>query len=84
MNCFEATQSTSNYKGVSWNTKRKLWQAELSFNSKTSKSYFENEFDAAKKINQLYKNMGMLSKNPELSEIPNQQVTASFLNQSFS
>ena len=84
MNCFDAAQSTSNYEGVSWNAKKKLWQAEFSFNGKTSKSYFENEFDAAKKINQLCKNMRMLSKNSELSEIQNQLVTASFLNQSFS
>jgi len=68
-----AIQSTSNYKKISWDEKRQLWKAEFSFNGKISKSYFENEFDAAKRINQLCKNMGIPSKNPELPEIPNQQ-----------
>jgi len=54
---YVVTQSTSNYKGVSWDEKRKLWQAEFYFNDKKSISYFANELDAAKKINQLYENM---------------------------
>ena len=79
---FEAIQSTSNYKEISWDEKRQLWKAEFSFNGKISKSYFENELDAVKRINQLCKNIGIPSKNPELPEIPNQQVTPLFLNQS--
>ena len=82
MNWFEVTQSTSNYEGVSWNEKRKLWQSKFHFNGKTSKSYFENELDAAKRINQLCENMKILLKNPELPEMSNQQVTLLFLNQS--
>ena len=76
MNWFEDTQSTSNYVGVSWNEKRELWQAKFYFNGKTSKSYFENELDAAREINQLCENMGIPSKNFELLEIPNKQVTS--------
>jgi hypothetical protein len=76
---FELTQSTSNYGGVSWNEKKQLWQAEFYFNGKlTSTSYFKNELDAAKNINQLCQNMRIPLKNPELPEISNQQVTVLF------
>ena len=76
MKCFEATKSTSKYEGVSWYEIKKLWQADFSFNGKTSKSFFENELDAAREINQLCENMGIPSKNFELLEIPNKQVTS--------
>ena len=82
MNLFEPTQSTSKYEGVSWNEKRQLWKAEFYFNEKTTKSYFQNELDAAKRITQLCEKMKIPSKNPELMKILNQRVTSSFLNQS--
>ena len=74
MNLFEVIQSTSKYEGVSWNEKRNLWQAEFYINGKKQKSYFENEFDAAKKLNKLCEKMGIFPQNPEICEKPNQQV----------
>ena len=79
MNLFEATQSTSKYEGISWNEKRKLWQAEFYSNGKKSKAYFENEFDAAKTINQHYRKSGILPQNSEINEMPNPQVILSCL-----
>jgi len=67
------TQSTTNYKGVSWDEKKNLWQAEFYVNGKKSKCYFENELDAAKKINQLCKNMKISLKNPKPLEVLNPQ-----------
>ena len=36
---------------------------------------FKDELDAAKKVNQLCEKLGIPPKNPEISGIPNQQVT---------
>ena len=62
MNLFETTQSVSKFEAVSWNIKRNLWQAKFYINSKVKKFYFDNEFDAAKKL------------NLKLCGLPNQQV----------
>jgi len=67
------TQSTSKYNGVSWNEKKNLWQVEFDINGKKRKAYFEDEFDAAKKLNKLCEKMGMLPQNPGISETPNKQ-----------
>ena len=71
---FEATQSTSKYEGVSWNEKRNLWQAEVYINDKKQTFYFDNDFDAAKKLNTFCDKMKILSQNSEICEMPNQQV----------
>ena len=71
MNLFEATQSTSQYEGISWNEERKRWQVEFDFNGKKCKYYFENEFDAIKTRNRVYKKMKI---TPQNQEITNQQV----------
>ena len=65
MNLFETTQSTSQHTVISWNEERNRWQVEFDFDGKTRKYYFENEFDAIKTRNRIYKKMG----------IPNQPVT---------
>jgi len=72
------TRSTSIYKGVSWDEKRKLWKAEFYFNNKISKSYFENEVDAATKINQLCKKMQIPQKNPELPQQQKREKTSRY------
>ena len=36
--------------------------------------YFDNELDAAKKVNQLCEELGIPVKNPGISEIPNQKL----------
>merc|ERR1711925_4142 len=73
MSCAIATQLTSKYEGVSWNVKRHLWQAEFDTNGQKRKFYFDNEFDAAEKLNQLCDKMGIPQQNPEICDLLNQQ-----------
>ena len=80
INLFETIQSTSKYKEISWNEQKNQWQVEINFNYKNSKYYFDNELDAIKKRDQFYKKLEILSKNPEISVIPNLQVTHTILN----
>jgi phage terminase small subunit len=72
--CVITTQSTSKYEGVSWNEKRNLWQTEFDINGKVRKFYFNNEFDAVKKLNQMWDKMRIPPQNPKICELPNQQV----------
>merc|ERR1712034_162887 len=58
MVCTITTQSTSQHTGISWNEERNRWQVEFDFDGKTRKYYFENEFDAIKTRNRIYKKMG--------------------------
>jgi hypothetical protein len=47
---------------------------------------FNNELDAAKKVNELCKNFGVSHQNPKISAIPNCescQVTKSFVDANF-
>ena len=75
MNLFEITQSTSKYEGVSWNKNKNLWQVSFYLNGKKQKSYFGNEFDAAKTLNTICYTRRILPQNPEVCEIQNQKVT---------
>ena len=75
MNLFEITQSTSKYKGVSWNEKRNLWQTKFDINGKVKNFYFENKVDAVEKLNELCDKIKISPQNPTIHELPNQQVT---------
>merc|ERR1711925_65477 len=54
--------------------KRKLWKAEFYCNGNKIKSYFQNEIDAARKINQFSESIRLPSTNPEVPEILNQEA----------
>ena len=75
MNLFETTQSTSKYEGVSWDITRNLWQSKFCINGQKRKFYFDNEFDATKKINDFCDNMEIPPQNSQICDKPNQQVT---------
>ena len=75
MNSFEATQSTWKNEGVSWNEKRNLWQTEFYINGKKHKSFFDNEFDASKELNELCEKITIPLQHPDICEIKNQLVT---------
>jgi len=70
MICANVT-STSKYEGISWNKEKERWQVDFHLNGKKSKYYFDNELDAVKTRNRVYKRMVILSQNPK---IQNQQV----------
>jgi len=71
--CIIATQSTSKSEGVSWNEKRNLWQFELYINGQRRKFYFDNEFDATKKLNDFSYKMEIPSQNLQIYELPNEK-----------
>ena len=75
-NVFEAKEERPQYKGISWDKQRKKWCASLySKDGKRFGGYFNDELDAAKRVNQLCKEFGIAAKNPGISGAPNQQVT---------
>ena len=70
----EKKAKPSKYKGVSWHTKNKKWYVQLK--AKEKKVYggiFQDELDAAKRVNQLCEKFGIPLLNPEISAKTNQQ-----------
>ena len=78
----EKKEKTSQYKGVYWDRDRGKWHVQLWLKEGKSKygGYFQDELDAAKRVNQLCKELGIALQHPEISTIPNQQceVTTKF------
>merc|ERR1711925_27912 len=69
-------EKTSQYKGVSWHKKTKMWRVRLRVCKGGKVKFggmFKDELDAAKKVNQLCEEFGIRLKNPEISTKPNQQ-----------
>jgi len=67
-------EKTSLYKGVCWYRTRNKWRAEVRLKGKKIfGGYFNNEWDAAKKVNQLCEEFGISIQNPSLLQIPTQQ-----------
>jgi hypothetical protein len=79
----EKKEKTSQYKGVYWRGKRGKWcvQLRLKKQKPICGGHFKDEMDAAKRANQLCKELGIPLQNPEMSAIPNQkyQVTKKFI-----
>ena len=73
---------TSKYKGVSYHKHSDKWKVIVSLKGKKHKygGTFNDELDAAKRVNQLCEDLGIPLLNPEISAIPNQQyqVTKNF------
>jgi hypothetical protein len=70
----EPKQKTSQYVGVYWHKQRDKWFVQLRFQGGTRTSgTFNDELDAAKRVNQLCEEMGIPHKNSGISAIPNQQ-----------
>jgi len=64
-------QSMEEFLGMK---KKNLWQAEFYNDGKKQKSYFDNEVDAAKKLNMVHdKKTEILPQDTTISEILNQQ-----------
>jgi len=70
----QAKEKTSQYLGVHWNKQRKKWCARLHlYRHVHYGGTFNDELDAAKRVNQLCEQIGIPHKNPEISAIPNQK-----------
>jgi hypothetical protein len=70
----------SNYKGVSWHEQAGKWCVLISLKKQKQKygGLFKDELDAAKRVNQICVEMGIPSKNPEISAVPNQDYQVSY------
>ena len=74
MDIFETKGKTSHYRGVSWHKNNKKWIAQSILQGKLNYcGTFNDELDAAKRVNQLCKEHDISLKNPEIGTIPNQQ-----------
>jgi hypothetical protein len=76
---YQAKEKTSQYKGVYWHKNTRKWCAFVYLKGQTDQKYcggFDNELDAAKKVNELCQTFGIPLQNPEISAIPNQQYQA--------
>ena len=72
----EKKEKISQFKGVTWNKQRKTWYAQLFLKGQKQKysGYFNDELDAAKRINQLCEEFQIPLQNPGIAGMPNQQV----------
>jgi len=72
---WKAKEKTSQYRGISWNKTHGKWHAFLcSKGRKTHGGSFSNELDAAKRVNQLCKGLGIPERNPGIGTMPHQQL----------
>jgi hypothetical protein len=71
----QVRDKTSQYRGVSYDKQTCKWKALMYLKGKKQKfgGRFDDERDAAKRVNELCKEFGVSSQNPGMSAIPNQQ-----------
>ena len=83
MFAFQKKEKTSKYRGVYWHKKHKKWDARICLKGQKPKfgGYFEDEVDAAQKVNQLCEELQIPAQNPEISvmQIQQYQVTKKFV-----
>ena len=78
-NCFiivcESKQKPSQYKGVTYDKHSGKWNAQITPKGQKQKygGSFNDELDAAKRVNQLCEELEIPLLNPDISAIPNQQ-----------
>jgi hypothetical protein len=60
---------------VCWIKKSKKWRSQLKYENTKFSEYFDNELDAAKRVNQLCEKFGLPAKNIGISEAPTKKVT---------
>jgi len=71
---YQKRVKASQYKGVYWNNKRRKWYVQLSLNAE--KQYcgvFNDEMDAAIRVNEICQEWGIPPQNPGISSMPSQQ-----------
>ena len=77
----EPKQKISQYTGVCWHKRQDKWSVDLCLQGVKKKfgGYFNDELDAAKRINQLCEEFGIPHKNHGIGTIINQEVAQLFL-----
>ena len=71
----EPKQKTSQYKEVYWSESKNKWWVVLGLQGTKNKfgGYFDDELDAAKRLNQLCEEFGIPHKNHGISAKPNEE-----------
>jgi len=71
---YQKRERTSQYKGVYWHRKVKMWYARVSLKGYKQKyaGIFNDEQDAAKRVNQLCEELGIPPQNPGVVEMSTQ------------
>jgi hypothetical protein len=71
----EAKEKTSQYKGVTYHKKTGKWQTLVSLKGQQQKygGRFNDELDAAKRVNEICEDLGIPPQNPKIFAIQNQQ-----------
>ena len=84
-NVCEKKKKTSQYKGVYWHRKNRKWTVRICPKGQKQKygGMFEDELDAAKKVNQLCEEFGIPAQNSETSAMPNQQYQVTIIENLF-
>ena len=75
INICEKNENISQYKGVYWHKQLRKWYV-LIYQKGQKQKYggcFNDELDAAKKVNQFCEEFGITPHNPTIIAIPNQQ-----------
>jgi len=72
---YQKKEKTSQYKGVCWHREYGKWDVRIYPKGQKSifGGYFNDELDAAKRVNQLCETLGIPAQNPKISAMPNQQ-----------
>ena len=80
-NIYEHKQKTSKYRGVHWHKNCRRWEVKLQGQKPKYGGTFNDEMDAAKRVNELCEELGIPPKNPGISGKPNHpyQVTKKFV-----
>merc|ERR1712034_119105 len=71
-------ERVSQYRGVYWHRDRGKWYVSINLKAQKPKygGIFNDELDAAKRVNQLCKELGIPQQNPAISAMPNQRYVA--------
>jgi len=72
---YRKKEKTSQFKGVTWHKERRQWCARLSLKGQKQMycGRFNDELDAAKRVNELCEKFGVPQKNPSITAIQNRQ-----------
>jgi hypothetical protein len=76
INVCEEKEKSSQYTGVCWHKNLRKWTVVINLKGRKRRygGTFDDELEAAKRVNQLCMELGLSKKNLEISGVPNQQV----------
>merc|ERR1712034_272400 len=71
---YQRKEKKSQYKGVTWHKQKEKWYVQFKTKGEIKYGgYFNDELDAATKVNQLCEKLGIPLQNPEMVAMTNQK-----------